>query len=183
MSRTRPQRDLNAGAHEVVQHQPRSRCGRRRRPSDGARRAPRRVARGAARRQPAGTSRETPTGIDAPRADPLAARRPNVDQLVARNADERTRTSTSVSSRRPERRASANSATSAGAPNLSDRLSARSLRRPRSPSRRPLVGGRRGPRYAALPLLPWHGATPLSSRGLGRRPLTAETGVRIPVAV
>ncbi len=27
------------------------------------------------------------------------------------------------------------------------------------------------------------GGTPLSSRGPGRRPLTAETGVRIPVAV
>src|SRR3954447_17763377 len=34
------------------------------------------------------------------------------------------------------------------------------------------------------PLLVWGGRSlPLSSRGLGRRPLTAETGVRIPVAV
>jgi amino acid permease-like protein len=38
----------------------------------------------------------------------------NDGPTVPRNADERTRTSTSVSSRRPERRASANSATSAG---------------------------------------------------------------------
>src|SRR5437016_1460161 len=30
---------------------------------------------------------------------------------------------------------------------------------------------------------PRPGLAPLSSRGLGRRPLTAETGVRIPVAV
>src|SRR3954467_6230256 len=34
------------------------------------------------------------------------------------------------------------------------------------------------------PLLIWASLSePLSSRGLGRRPLTAETGVRIPVAV
>lgn len=36
------------------------------------------------------------------------------------------------------------------------------------------------------PLLDWPSSNtllPLSSRGLGRRPLTAETGVRIPVAV
>jgi hypothetical protein len=39
------------------------------------------------------------------------------------------------------------------------------------------------PRRAGGALLPWAPFAPLSSRGLGRRPLTAETGVRIPVAV
>ena len=38
--------------------------------------------------------------------------------------------------------------------------------------------------HSRRPLLPWAPwSLPLSSRGLGRRPLTAETGVRIPVAV
>src|SRR4051812_30471618 len=38
--------------------------------------------------------------------------------------------------------------------------------------------------HSLLPLLRWaQWSLPLSSRGLGRRPLTAETGVRIPVAV
>src|SRR4051794_9472134 len=41
------------------------------------------------------------------------------------------------------------------------------------------TGGRRAERSATLPTA----YSPLSSRGLGRRPLTAETGVRIPVAV
>src|SRR4051794_28824175 len=38
--------------------------------------------------------------------------------------------------------------------------------------------------HSLRPLLVWaQWSLPLSSRGLGRRPLTAETGVRIPVAV
>jgi hypothetical protein len=69
-------------------------------------------------------------------------------ELGSSGADERTRTSTSVSSRRPERRASANSATSAGAGNLSDwciawstrRPPARARRRPRRPLRLRLRG-------------------------------------------
>jgi hypothetical protein len=97
-------------------------------------------------------------------------------ELRSGGADERTRTSTSVSSRRPERRASTNSATSAGAVNLSVRR-----RRPASTDVRARMAAAPGRRSA--PLLPWQPVAPLSSRGLGRRPLTAETGVRIPVAV
>src|SRR6188472_906297 len=37
--------------------------------------------------------------------------------------------------------------------------------------------------WAGGRLLPCRAVSPPSSRGLGRRPLTAETGVRIPVAV
>jgi hypothetical protein len=72
-----------------------------------------------------------------------------------RDADERTRTSTELPPHGPEPCASTNSATSAGsdAPRIAEGL---------LPSCRP---------------------EPPSSRGLGRRPLTAETGVRIPVAV
>jgi hypothetical protein len=57
-----------------------------------------------------------------------------VGRLLLRHADERTRTSTSVSSRRPERRASANSATSAGGSTLAVEPSLASPRR--RPSRR-----------------------------------------------
>ena len=46
-----------------------------------------------------------------------------------------------------------------------------------------VVGGI-GPGWRTVPLVPClRRVSPLSSRGLGRRPLTAETGVRIPVAV
>ena len=96
------------------------------------------------------------------------------------SADERTRTSTSLHSRRPERRASTNSATSAGAPaTLATRARGCGRERPRE--------ARRRGRSSCLQLDPFAtlvaDCAPLSSRGLGRRPLTAETGVRIPVAV
>ena len=94
---------------------------------------------------------------------------------TATDADERTRTSTSVSSRRPERRASTNSATSASASTLAfvapasaRRAFVRCPNATKDSTSFATVGARRAP---------------LSSRGLGRRPLTAETGVRIPVAV
>ena len=79
------------------------------------------------------------------------------------DAVERTRTSTGLPPRRPERRASANSATTA---------------RPAT-----IATPRRTPGRCQSPLLASSPTPPLSSRGLGRRPLTAETGVRIPVAV
>ena len=47
-----------------------------------------------------------------------------------------------------------------------------------------MVVGGIGPGWRTAPLVPClRRVSPLSSRGLGRRPLTAETGVRIPVAV
>ena len=96
------------------------------------------------------------------------------------SADERTRTSTSLHSRRPERRASTNSATSAGAPaTLATRARGCGRERPREARRRGRSSCLQPDPFATLVA----DCAPLSSRGLGRRPLTAETGVRIPVAV
>ena len=67
----------------------------------------------------------------------------------------------------------------ARAPHVSAAPSQRSPSAP-SPSR---SLRRRGPIRWSCSLLPCRGSAPLSSRGLGRRPLTAETRVRIPVAV
>ena len=107
------------------------------------------------------------------------------ERWPAWDADERTRTSTWFPRHGPEPCASTNSATSAcrrasedSAPQRPDadeirefvcaRARAQDLRRSRCE------------RFASLVPVDF---TPLSSRGLGRRPLMAETRVRIPVAV
>ena len=96
------------------------------------------------------------------------------------DADERTRTSTWLPRHGPEPCASTNSATSAP------------WRQPTISHTRDLASGQAGslrPRRSRAPALPYLEALvasrypPLSSRGLGRRPLMAETRVRIPVAV
>ena len=100
-------------------------------------------------------------------------------------ADERTRTSTQLPGHGPEPCASTNSATSAcwwACEDIAPRRDG--LLRDGTPE--PLSGQparRAGPRPERFASLASVNCAPLSSRGLGRRPLMAETGVRIPVAV
>jgi hypothetical protein len=97
----------------------------------------------------------------------------NDDQVPLENADERTRTSTWLPRHGPEPCASTNSATSAGS---RAKISHRSNLGPAPPCRRRTAGNLRLLASNAL-------CEPPSSRGLGRRPLTAVTRVRIPLAV
>ena len=111
-------------------------------------------------------------GIEEPKARNL--------QDFRADADERTRTSTWLPRHGPEPCASTNSATSAP------------WRQPTISHTRDLASGQARslrPRRSRAPVPPYLEALlasrypPLSSRGLGRRPLMAETRVRIPVAV
>jgi hypothetical protein len=93
----------------------------------------------------------------------------------ASDAAERTRTSKGFPPHGPEPCVSTNFTTAAGAPNSTSAGSERSG-----------ASLRRATRQASACagwLLCSQSTPPLSSRGLGRRPLTAETRVRIPVAV
>jgi hypothetical protein len=103
---------------------------------------------------------------------------------TSHNADERTRTSTESPPHGPEPCASTNSATSARAgPNIAH-LRETGGRTSSCPSsfydEHPQSRAWEQVRFASLGPA---GHAPLSSRGLGRRPLMAETRVRIPVAV
>ena len=100
---------------------------------------------------------------------------------TSQSADERTRTSTDLHPHGPEPCASTNSATSAC--RVSEH-SAPALAGSAPPALAALRARRREPKSARIALLASGGhCAPLSSRGLGRRPLMAETRVRIPVAV
>jgi hypothetical protein len=110
------------------------------------------------------------------------------DVQIAENADERTRTSTGLPRHGPEPCASTNSATSAcGCEDSADETCGRDMRRPGAGGSAPRSGGRGSAcattRVRALLASGPTDLAPLSSRGLGRRPLMAETRVRIPVAV
>src|ERR1700751_662098 len=98
---------------------------------------------------------------------------------TSQNADERTRTSTDLHPHGPEPCASTNSATSASGRERTYRTRRAALGRLVSTARPARAGGPEG----AFASLGARQIAPLSSRGLGRRPLMAETRVRIPVAV
>ena len=100
------------------------------------------------------------------------------------DADERTRTSTDLRPHGPEPCASTNSATSARQrrAKISHALT-RSAAAVAGSSRALCAGQPRAFLVRGSLLASSRSSAPLSSRGLGRRPLMAETRVRIPVAV